>query len=79
MWSIQNPNRVFSRFAPTINNSFSLVAIIPTDKYFTFSEESRTEIESITLNGFSISDFHVQDPNNPANLIDVKVIKYFIV
>lgn len=78
MWSIQNPNRVFNRFAAQINRTFSLVAIIPLDKYLSFSEDSRTQLELMNVEGLSIEDSQVQNPNNPANLVDVKIIKYII-
>ena len=74
MWQIQNPRKVFEYLYKQENtdNLFELVAIIPTAKYNTFPQESRAKIEA--LNILSISDKQVKDPNNPAKLIDVKLI-----
>ena len=57
---------------------FELVCIIPIDKYNNFPLESKSKIESLTINGFEIKDSRVKDPNNPANLINCKLIKFVI-
>ena len=78
MWSIQNPKKVFKYLHPMDSNIFELVCIIPSKKYHAFALENKTLIENIHREGFTITDKKVKDPNNPANLIDVKLIKYLI-
>jgi len=79
MWSIQNPRKVFEYILPQQDNvTFELVSIIPCCKYNDFDEENRIELEEINKDGFSISNIHVKDPNNPAILIEAKLIKYII-
>jgi hypothetical protein len=78
MWQIENPRKVFNYLHETNEKDFELVCIIPTEKYNSFPRESRTKLEGIIENGFSVENKHIKDPNNPAKLIDVKLIKFII-
>ena len=79
MWQIQNPRKVFSYLhIPNVNKEFELICVIPIEKYNSFEESSKRKIESINKAEFSIQDEKVKDPNNPANLIDCKLIKYIV-
>lgn len=79
MWHINNPRKVFEYIHKSNNNSeFELICIIPSHKYSSFSKDSINQIESIKVTGFSFESSYVKDPNNPAKLIEVKVIKYVI-
>lgn len=73
MWQIQNPRRVFN-YLHTTGDTFELVAVIPTNKYNSFPTESKNRIENLGNLNLSISDVQVKDPNNPANLIEAKLI-----
>lgn len=73
MWQIQNPRRVFNYLHPT-GDTFELVAVIPTTKYNSFPNDSKNRIENLNNPNLSIADVQVKDPNNPANLIDAKLI-----
>lgn len=75
MWQIQNPRRVFN-YLHTTGETFELVAIIPTTKYNSFPTDSKNKIENLGNPNLSISDVQVKDPNNPANLIDGKLIVF---
>lgn len=77
MWQIQNPRRVFN-YLHTAGDTFELVAIIPTTKYNSFPTDSKNRIENLGNPNLSISDVQVKDPNNPANLIDSKLIVFKI-
>lgn len=75
MWQIQNPRRVFN-YLYTTEDTFELVAVIPTNKYNSFPTDSKNRIENLGNPNLTISDVKVKDPNNPANLIDGKLIVY---
>jgi hypothetical protein len=77
MWQIQNPRRVFN-YLHTTGDTFELVAVIPTTKYNSFPTDSKNRIENLGNPNLSISDVQVKDPNNPANLIDSKLIVFRI-
>ncbi len=78
MWQIENPRKVFNYLHETTDKDFELVCIIPTEKYNSFPKGSRTKLEGLKENGFSIEYKQIKDPNNPANLMDCKLIKYII-
>jgi len=78
MWQIQNPRRVFNYLHVPTNNKFELVSLIPTEKYNSFPIESINKIENLGNHNLTIENVNVHDPNNPANLIEVKLIKFII-
>lgn len=75
MWQIENPRKVFNYLHETTDKDFELVCIIPNEKYSSFPKDSRTKLEKLKENGFSIEDKQIKDPNNPAKLMDCKLIK----
>jgi hypothetical protein len=75
MWGIQNPMNVYSDiYSPPDDSSFSLAALVSTDKYNSFPEKSRSVIEN--NKSINISDIEIKNPNNPAKLIKAKLITY---
>ena len=78
MWQIQNPRRVFNYLHTQTNNKFELVSLIPTVKYNAFPIESINKIENLGNENLTIENVNVSDPNNPAKLIEVKLIKFTI-
>ena len=76
MWQIQNPRRVFNYLHSNSQNNFELVAIIPKSKYDSFPIQSKSKIEAFNSSVLTISDAHVKDPNNPASIIQVKLITF---
>lgn len=75
MWQIENPRKVFNYLHETTDKDFELVCIIPNEKYSSFPKDSKTKLEELKENGFSIEDKQIKDPNNPAKLMDCKLIK----
>lgn len=78
MWQIQNPRRVFNYLHIQTDNKFELVAIIPTSKYNSFPNDSKNRIENLGNENLTINNVRVKDPNNPANLLDAKLIVFKI-
>ena len=78
MWQIENPRKVFNYLHEPTDKDFELICIIPTEKYSGFHKDSITKLEGINENGFSIENKQVKDPNNPAKLLDCKLIKLLI-
>lgn len=78
MWQIQNPRKVFKYLHIQTNNLFELVSLIPIEKYNSFPVESIRSIENLGNENLTLEDVSVRDPNNPANLIAVKLIKFII-
>lgn len=76
MWQIQNPRRVFNYLHTQTDNKFELVAIVPTSKYNSFPNDSKNRIENLGNPNLTINDVKAKDPNNPANLLDAKLIVF---
>jgi hypothetical protein len=72
MWSIQNPLKVYSDFAKINGNKFELFAIMKKSKYESFPSEDKKTIEN--TKGITISDIKIKNPDNPAKLLDAKLI-----
>lgn len=75
MWLLKPPFKVFDyvhRYSK--DNDFQCIAIIPKVKYESFDKSSRDKLEAVKT--IKIYDDKVQNPNNPAHLIDCKIIRY---
>lgn len=77
MWLIKTPFQHFKYLTDGIlNYTFKLVALIPDDKYYNF--ENIDDFEKFCKeNRVSISDEEIEDPQNPANFINSKLIIYY--
>lgn len=77
MWLIKSPFKHFDYLTKEITDyTFKLVALIPEDKYNSFSNVN--EFESFcSENNVNIEDEEITDPQNPAKLIKSKLITYY--
>jgi hypothetical protein len=77
MWHIENPIKVFKSVATIeTQHDFTVHAIIPNEKYATFPDADKTKLESLQSNAFKITDIKIKSPNNPAKLLDAKLLSY---
>lgn len=76
MWSIENPINVFKDLCKLEENKFHLFAILKKEKYLSYPKEDITEIES--NKDISVKDVKIKDPNNPAKLMEAKLITFVI-
>lgn len=77
MWLLKQPYTVFDYVHNYTNNKkFQLFAIIPTDKYDEFPQISKERINQVA--NIETSDIRVNNPDNPVDLINCKLIKYVI-
>lgn len=76
MWHIENPNKVFDYITNTDEANFSVNALLLKAKYDSFPVEDRKIIEAIKVEGFSIKDIAIKSPDNPAKLLDAKLISF---
>ncbi len=79
MWGIKNPAVVFDYIHTTnSDNEFELTALIPNDVYAEFDKKSKRRFtEKVkTTSMLKIEDEKVQNPNNPAILVDCKLITF---
>jgi hypothetical protein len=77
MWHIKNPINVFSdNVKIDFKKNFTMNAIMMEDKYKSFDINDRNNIENLKIENFYINDIKIQSPNNPANLVNAKLISY---
>lgn len=75
MWIIENPSKVYNYLYQTDPDApFQLIALMRTEKYLSFPNDDRRSIETHKL--LVIKDVKIEDPNNPAKLLDAKLITY---
>ena len=73
MWLLQPPYKAFDYVHEYDKTAkFQTIAILSTEKYLTYPSESRVKIEADE--NITIKDIKVNNPNNPVDLIDAKLI-----
>lgn len=87
MWEVSNPLQVFpyiggvKSYIERIKNhkeeQLSVFAIMRKDKYFSFPQGSRDQLEQRARkdNGLQVNDIKVKSPDNPAKYLDAKLIE----
>jgi len=77
MWGIENPIKVFNYTAPVdLSADFSVNAIMLEEKYLSFPKGDRENIENLTSTNFLIKDIKIKSPNNPAKLLNAKLLSF---
>lgn len=77
MWGIDNPLHVFDYITNIESKSDLTVNVIMlTKKYNSFPIADKQAIENITSENFRIEDIEIKSPNNPAQLLNAKLIKF---
>lgn len=76
MWHIDNPIKVFDYITGIDGDKLTVNALILKDKYNSFPAEDRGNLEKLEASGLSISDVKIKSPNNPAKLLEAKLIKF---
>ena len=76
MWSIENPLNVYSGLYELGKNKFHLFALLSKEKYLSYPKEDLKELES--NKEISVKDVKIKDPNNPAKLMEAKLITFVI-
>lgn len=77
MWHIENPSKVFDYLLTAKSESgFIMNAVMLKEKYLSFPKEDREKLENLELDNFFIKDVEIKSPNNPANLLKAKILKF---
>jgi hypothetical protein len=75
MWIIENPNKVYNYiYQYDKNASFQLICLMQKSKYDSFPVEDLKLLK--TNNNTVIQDVKIKNPNNPANLLDAKLVVF---
>lgn len=79
MWGIENPWNVFDYiYERNQKAKFNFMCIIDKEKWASFENTNDLELLSISNETLKIDDVKIQDPDNPAQLIDAKLISITI-
>ena len=79
MWGIENPWNVFSYvYKCDPQKEFNFMCIINNAKWVTFDNTSELVALSRENSDLSISDIKIKNPDNPAQLVDAKLIAFSI-
>ena len=76
MWHIENPSKVFQYVAPQRESDFSLYALLLESKYASFPQPDRQVLEQLNIVEFVITKVKIKSPNNPAILLDARLISF---
>lgn len=77
IWGIESPLKVFGYIAPMERDSdFFMHAILLQEKYLSFPEEDRRNLESLVNENFVIKDIKIKSPNNPMQLLEAKLLSF---
>ena len=77
MWGIENPWNVYSYiYTRNFDKVFNFMCIINDEKWNTL--DNREIITTLDIEGFSITDVMIRNPDNPAILLPAKLIAYNI-
>jgi len=73
MWHIDNPLKVYKNYYEAdASISFSLACIMREDKFDSFSYNDRNTISN--HDDINATDIKIKDPDNPANLLNAKLV-----
>ncbi len=80
MWHIDNPHRIFS-YLDCYDNSaqFQMICLMKTEKFNSFSDKDKNELLNLKNENYTIGDTKIKNPNNPAQLIDAKLITFKVI
>lgn len=77
MWHIQNPFRVFEYvYKPDDKKKFNFMALINDEKYESLKYTQELEDLSNRKENLNIRDVEIKNPDNPAELVNAKLITY---
>lgn len=79
MWHIENPTKIFNylyRYDET--KSFQLICLMKKEKYESMPLADRQILENLNNPNVSVSNVSIQNPNNPVQLMDGKLLVFKI-
>ena len=75
MWQIKNPIKVYENICKIENkDKFHIFALMKKEKYNSFPKEDKKKLES--NDEIDTKDIKIKDPNNPAKLMEAKLISH---
>lgn len=76
MWMGKNPSLIFRDYIKNAEYSFKAYCVLKKDKFESFNDQSISDFEAELDDKMSIIDIDIPDPDNPAAIIEARLIKY---
>jgi hypothetical protein len=77
MWHIENPHKIFSYLNKVdANAKFQVLCLMKTEKFNSFPTADKIALQNLTKANYSFEDTQIKNPNNPAQLLDCKLITF---
>ncbi len=77
MSHIENPHKIFSYLNKVdANATFQVLCLMKTEKFNSFPNADKMALENLTKANYSFEDTKIKNPNNPAQLLDCKLITF---
>ncbi len=79
MWHIENPWKVFDYvYGRNFQAEFNFVCIIDSEKWLTLNNREELVMLQEDYPALKVTDVKIKNPDNPAKLLDAKLIRYEI-
>jgi NgoPII restriction endonuclease len=77
MWHIENPHKIFSYLNKIdVNAKFQVLCLMKTEKFNSFPATDKVALQNLKRDNYSFEDTQIKNPNNPAQLLDCKLITF---
>jgi hypothetical protein len=77
MWHIENPHKIFSYLNKVdATAQFQVLCLMKTEKFNSFPNADKTALQNLAKDNYSFEDTQIKNPNNPAQLLDCKLITF---
>jgi len=77
MWHIENPHKIFSYLNKIdATAKFQVLCLMKTEKFNSFPNADKTALQNLTKDNYFFEDTQIKNPNNPAQLLDCKLITF---
>lgn len=77
MWHIENPHKIFAYLDKVDTTAkFQVFCLMKTEKFNSFPTADKIILENLTNENYSFEDTKIKNPNNPAQLLDCKLITF---
>lgn len=77
MWHIENPHKIFSYLKMYDSKAkFQIMCLMLTDKFNSFPIKDINALQNIKNKNYTLENVQIQNPNNPAELLDSTLITF---
>jgi hypothetical protein len=77
MWHIENPHKIFSYLNIVDGNAkFQILCLMKTEKFNSFPNADKIALQNHINANYTFEDTQIKNPNNPAQLLDCKLITF---